>query len=91
MAFFRALAQQTFGFQNVFTQADRTAVEAAMVQFAVDGFAMVQVGTQVVTARTMSDLETLLNLVDKDLQKSVAATNRPGLGIRAQQWKPYYP
>lgn len=71
-----------------FTASDRTAVEQAMVRLATDGIASVTVAGETVVAKTMEDLERLLKLINSDL---AAASDRPGLGIRIQQWKPYYP
>lgn len=59
-----------------------------MVRLATDGIASVTVAGETVVAKTMEDLERLLKLINSDL---AAASDRPGLGIRIQQWKPYYP
>jgi len=70
-----------------FTAADKTAIERAMVVMATDGIASVSVGGQSVTARSMAELQKLLELVNADL---AATTNRPGRGLRFQKITNYY-
>jgi hypothetical protein len=69
-----------------FTSADKLAIERAMVTLAVDGIAAVTVGGQSVTVKSMSELESLLKLVNADL----VSTTRPGQGVRIQKIRPYY-
>lgn len=71
-----------------FTSTDQTNIEAAMVTIAIAGVATVSVGGQSVTATSLDELRRLRDMVKGEL---VSSGDRAGLGIRIQQWKPYYP
>lgn len=52
---------------SLFTAADRDAVKAAMVQFAIDGFATVTIGGQTVTVKALDELRRMLEMINADL------------------------
>lgn len=70
-----------------FSSSDLTNIEAAMVSFAVDGFATVTVGGQTVAVKSLDELTRLRNIIRDEL---TAVSDRPGAGLRFQQINPVY-
>lgn len=52
---------------SLFTATDRDNIKAAMVQFAIDGFASVSVGGNTVTVKDLDQLRRMLEMVNADL------------------------
>ena len=51
----------------LFTTTDRDSVKAAMVAFAVSGFASVTVGGQTVAVKSLDELRKILEMINADL------------------------
>ncbi len=67
---------------------DLETIEAAAVTLASEGIVTVTIGGETVTARSIKELT---DFADRLAGKQATASNRAGLGIRIQQWAPYYP
>jgi len=61
----------------LFTTTDRDNVKAAMVTFAVAGFATVIVGGQTVTVKALDELRRMLDMINADL-----ASDQTHFGLR---------
>jgi len=66
-----------------FSTTDRDAVVAAMVRFATDGIATVSVGGETVTAKSLDELNRLLQVINSDL-----AADQEHFGIRLTKLVP---
>ncbi len=64
-----------------------TTVEEALLQTALGPEEMEKNGHRV----KQQDLDALMRLADRDAALASAVSNRPGLGIRIQAIRPYYP
>lgn len=67
----------------IFTTADRDNVKAAIVEAAVSGFASVTVNGQTVQAKSLTELQRLLEVIQQDL-----ASGQPHGGMRVTQFVP---
>ncbi len=67
----------------IFTTTDRDNIKAAMVSFAVDGFAAVTIGGQTTTVKSLDELRRMLEMVQADL-----ASGKSHFGLRMTKLVP---